>query len=167
MKTFNITTTAREVQPDELSLDDRELIEAAREATARSYAPYSKFHVGAAIRMADGRIVTGSNQENAAYPSSMCAERTAAYWAAAQYPGTAMKKIAIAAWTRLGHGENTPDSDCFQAMPISPCGACRQALLEYETLYGPIEVLLYGAEKTYILPSVKSLLPFSFISGSV
>ncbi|MDE6681304.1 MAG: cytidine deaminase, partial [Muribaculaceae bacterium] len=92
MKTFNITTTAREVQPDELSLDDRELIEAAREATARSYAPYSKFHVGAAIRMADGRIVTGSNQENAAYPSSMCAERTAAYWAAAQYPGTAMKK---------------------------------------------------------------------------
>lgn len=162
MKTFNITTLVKEVRPDELDSADRELIEAAKQATARSYAPYSKFHVGAAIRMADGRIVTGSNQENAAYPSGTCAERTAAYWASSQYPGMAMKKIAVAAWTRQGHDSATPDAECFQAMPISPCGACRQALLEYETLYGPIEVLLYGADKTYVLPSIKSLLPFSF-----
>lgn len=137
----------------ELNSRDRALVDAAREATGGSYAPYSRFSVGAAIELANGSIVTGANQENAAFPSSMCAERTAAYYASANHPGVAMTAIAIAA--RLS-------DDTFQRRPISPCGACRQALLEYEHLYGPIRVLLYGEEGIYELPDVASLLPFSF-----
>lgn len=162
MKEFTITTLIKECQPEELSETDRTLIEAAKEATSRSYAPYSKFHVGAAILMEDGSIVTGSNQENAAYPSGLCAERTAAFYASSAYPGMAMKKIAVAAWTQLNRPEGLTHDDYFQTSPISPCGACRQALLEYETLHGPIEVILYGRDKTYILPSIASLLPFCF-----
>lgn len=138
------------------------LADAARRASLSSYAPYSRFHVGAAILMADGNIVIGSNQENAAFPSSLCAERTAAYHASAAYPGVGMKAIAIAAWTRLGLPDDTPQQQCWQRQPISPCGACRQALLEYETLYGDMEILLLGADVAYLFPSVKSLLPFSF-----
>lgn len=162
MKEFTITTLIKECQPEELSEADRTLIEAAKEATSRSYAPYSKFHVGAAILMEDGSIVTGSNQENAAYPSGLCAERTAAFYASSAYPGMAMKKIAVAAWTQLNRPEGLTHDDYFQTSPISPCGACRQALLEYETLHGPIEVILYGRDNTYILPSIASLLPFCF-----
>lgn len=147
---------------EELSEQDRHLVDEAKEATRRSLATYSKFHVGAAILLDNGEIVIGSNQENAAYPSGTCAERTACYYASAQFPGVAMKKIAIAAWTRL-HGDGEGDwEDYFQLQPISPCGACRQALLEYENMYGPIEVILYGRKEIYILPSIKSLLPFSF-----
>ncbi|MBD5355851.1 MAG: cytidine deaminase [Bacteroides sp.] len=162
MKEFSITTLVKECTVDELTAADRELVAAAREATRRSYAPYSKFHVGAAIRMADDTIVTGANQENAAYPSGICAERTAAFYASASHPGMAMKKIAIAAWTNHDKPSDLPWEEYFQAMPISPCGACRQALLEYETKYGNIEVILNGKDKTYIFPSVGSLLPFSF-----
>lgn len=162
MKEFRITTLVKECSLNELDSSDRELVDAAREATRTSYAPYSGFHVGAALRMADGSIIKGSNQENAAYPSGLCAERTAAFYASASHPGMAMKKLAIAAWTKLRKPENLAWDDYFQSYPISPCGACRQALLEYETLYGPIEVILYGKDKIYILPSVKSLLPFCF-----
>ncbi len=162
MKEFKVTTLIKECQPEELSEADRTLIEAAKESTRRSYAPYSKFHVGAAILMADGSIVTGSNQENAAYPSGLCAERTAAFYASSAYPGMAMKKIAVAAWTKLDRPDGLPHSEYFQSEPISPCGGCRQALIEYEALYGPIEVILYGKDKTYVLPSVKSLLPLCF-----
>lgn len=152
MRTEKIVTEIKVMDYDELPASDRELVDVAKDMTSASYAPYSKFHVGAAIRMAGGAIVRGSNQENAAYPSGTCAERTACYQASALYPGEAMSKIAIAAGTG---GE-------FQRRPISPCGACRQALLEYETLYGPIEVILYGADEVYVLPSVASLLPFCF-----
>ncbi len=162
MKEFKITTLVKECLPDELDSLDHELVDAAREATRTSYAPYSGFHVGAALRMADGSIIKGSNQENAAYPSGLCAERTAAFYASASHPGTAMKKLAIAAWTRLHKPDNLEWEDYFQSAPISPCGACRQVLLEYETLYGPIEVILYGKEKIYIFPSIASLLPFCF-----
>lgn len=177
MKTFEIKIPVTELTVNELSAEDRELVEAAKEATKRSYAPYSKFHVGAAIRLDNGEIVTGSNQENAAYPSGTCAERTAGYYASSAHPGVPFRKIAIAAWTRLHADEKTSspsssfdsssDSDYeayFQASPISPCGACRQALLEYEALYGPIEVILYGSEKTWLFPSVSSLLPLTFTS---
>ncbi|MDE7402589.1 MAG: cytidine deaminase [Muribaculaceae bacterium] len=142
----------KECKYDELSAEDLELVKAARSMTANSYAPYSHFQVGAAIRMADGTIATGANQENAAFPSGTCAERTACYHAAASKPGMAMKKIAVAAFT---------DGD-FQEQPISPCGACRQALMEYEKLHGPIEVILCGRDSVYLLPSVASLLPFTF-----
>lgn len=152
MKTIRLETEIKVCGYDELGDEDRRLVDEARRMTETSYVPYSKFHVGAAILMADGSIAVGSNQENAAYPSGTCAERTACYHASAVHPGVAMKKIAVAAWTKGG----------FQRKPISPCGACRQALAEYEKLYGPIEVLLYGEECVYILPSVASLLPLTF-----
>ena len=126
MKDFEIRIPVKECTVDELPAADRRLVEEAREATRTSYVPYSHFHVGAAILMADGSVVRGSNQENAAYPSGICAERTAAFYASASHPGVAMKKIAIAAWTRLHTDGDCPWADCFQAMPISPCGACRQ-----------------------------------------
>ena len=112
--------------------------------------------------MDNGNIVLGSNQENAAFPSSLCAERTACFQASALYPGMPMRKIAIAAWTRLHQPEETPHELCFQKKPISPCGSCRQALLEYEAAYGPIEVLLYGRRRIAVLPSIASLLPLCF-----
>lgn len=157
-----IKTVYRECTLSDLSPEDRELVETAKEMTRNSYAPYSKFHVGAAIRMADGSIIRGSNQENAAYPSGTCAERTACYQASALKPGMPMKKIAIAAWTRLRQPEDASFESCFQKNPISPCGACRQALLEYEHKDGDIEVILYGADRILMLPSISSLLPFCF-----
>ena len=142
---------------DALPEPDRSLALRAIDMTRNSLAHYSHFHVGAAILMAGGEIVDGANQENAAYPSGLCAERTAAFYASARYPGVAMKKIAVAAATEAPDGTLS-----LQPQPISPCGACRQSLMEYEKLYGPIEVILCGSEATYVFPSVASLLPFSF-----
>lgn len=109
----------------ELSEDEARLVDHARRMTYHSYAPYSHFKVGAAILLDNGEIVTGSNQENAAFPSSTCAERTACYYAHSQYPDAAFKTIAIAA---------RGTDDAFVTEPIPPCGGCRQALLEYENL---------------------------------
>lgn len=162
MKNIEIRTEVDELTFDELSAKDRNLVECAKKMTATSYAPYSRFHVGAALLMENGETVTGSNQENAAFSPTMCAERNAVFQAGARYPGVRIVKIAIAAWTRLHKPDDTPDELCFQSRPISPCGVCRQALLEYETLYGDIEVILYGSECVYRLKSVKSLLPLSF-----
>lgn len=162
MENRTITTDYIECSYEELSAADRELVDAAKKATERAYAPYSKFHVGAAIRMENGEVVTGSNQENAAYPSGTCAERTACFFASSKFPGMPMKKIAIAAWTNM-HTDPMSDFEAgFQENPISPCGACRQALLEYETLYSDMEVILYGRKRIFIFPSVKSLLPLCF-----
>lgn len=162
MKEFNITIPVRAYAPEELPEADRALVEAARRATFSSYVPYSHFHVGAAIALADGSVQTGSNQENAAYPSGICAERNAVWGAAAAHPGVPMKTIAIAARCPENFPAGTPEDKCFQPKPISPCGACRQALLEYEHLYGPIRVLLYGTDEIYEFPSVASLLPYCF-----
>ena len=162
MKEKELTINIKVCDYSELNPQDRHLVDEAKEATRRSLASYSGFHVGAAILMDNGEIITGSNQENAAYSSGTCAERSACFYASARYPGVAMKKIAIAAWTRLHGKEDAPFEECFQEIPISPCGACRQALLEYEALYGPIEVILYGRKETYILPSVSALLPLCF-----
>lgn len=139
---------------EELADADRELVDKAREATHRSYAPYSHFYVGAAIRLDDGTVVTGSNQENVAFPSGTCAERTACYYAHSAHPDTAFNTIAIAA--RQADGSEI-------AIPVAPCGACRQALLEYELLAGhDVRVILVGSKDVYILPSVRALLPFAF-----
>ena len=139
---------------DELTDADAALVEAAREATARSYAPYSNFRVGAAILLDNGETVEGSNQENVAFPSGTCAERSACFYAHARYPQARFLKIAIAA--RGTDGE-------FTAVPTAPCGSCRQALLEYEMLAGrPVEVLLAGRDRVYRLPSVVATLPFAF-----
>lgn len=154
MKQLDITTTITVARYDELTADDRSLVEEAREATHRSYAPYSRFSVGAAILLDNGVTVTGANQENVAYPSGTCAERTACYYAHAAYPDARFTTIAIAARDTDGN---------FVATPIAPCGACRQALLEYETLAGhDVRVILTGTDELYILPSVRSLLPFAF-----
>lgn len=154
MNEFTITTRIEELAYDELSPAYAKLVETAREATFRSYSPYSQFRVGAAILLDNGVVVTGSNQENAAYPSGTCAERTACFYAHASYPDNRMIAIAIAA--RGTDGE-------YLYSPISPCGGCRQALIEYENLAGKsIKVLLAGAEKIYIVPSVSALLPLAF-----
>ncbi len=156
MNQFDITVTVTALNYDELSETDRNLIDLAKDATSRSYAPYSRFRVGAAIALDNGEVVVGSNQENAAYPSGTCAERSACFYAHARYPEAKFRTIAIAA--RNTDGNYTP-------IPTAPCGACRQALLEYETLAGaPVRVLLYGSETCYALPSVASLLPLCFTS---
>ena len=160
MKQLEIKTLIKECSFTELGETDRRLVERAKEATRNAYAPYSNYNVGAALLLENGETVAGSNQENAAYPSGLCAERTAVFYASASHPGVAVKKIAIAAWQDPGEGKDFEAG--FQKEPVSPCGGCRQALMEYEHLYGHIEVILYGSEKIYILPSVRSLLPLSF-----
>lgn len=159
MKERKITALIEEYKPDELPPRYCDLVDAAKAATQRAHAPYSKFHVGAAIRLANGEIVCGANQENAAFSAGTCAERSACFYAASQYPGVGFSQIAIAAYLEPEKPSEIPP---FQKTPISPCGVCRQALLEYEAMYGPIEVILYGAEAIYVLPSVKSLMPLSF-----
>ncbi len=139
---------------DELPADERALADMAMEATERSYAPYSHFRVGAAIALDNGVLVPGSNQENVAYPSGTCAERSACFYAHARYPEAKFVKIAVAA--RGTDGE-------FTTEPTAPCGACRQALLEYEVLAGhDVPLLLVGRDTIYRLPSVRSTLPFAF-----
>lgn len=154
MKTFEVKANVEELTPNELSKKELELVALAKKATYRSYAPYSNFRVGAAILLSNGEIITGANQENAAYPSGTCAERSACYYAGATYPDAKFEAIAIAA--RGTDGE-------FVAEPCSPCGACRQALLQYEMLAGKgVKVLLVGRDKIYRLDSIRSLLPFAF-----
>lgn len=161
MKERKITALIREYSPEELPAEYVELVDAAKAATRRAYAPYSRFHVGAAILLSNGEVVCGANQENAAFSSGTCAERSACFYASAQYPGIPFRKIAIAAYAEPA-GDPIPEVPPFQKSPISPCGSCRQSLLEYEALHGDIEVILYGADKIYILPSIKSLLPLCF-----
>ncbi len=154
MKEFDITAHITECGYDEVPEKYANIVREARRMTYSSYAPYSKFSVGASILLSDGSVVNGSNQENVAYPSGLCAERTAAYYAHSSHPEAKFMAIAIAARDTDGQ---------FCANPISPCGACRQALLQYEQLAGGnVEVVLCGREKAYLIPSVKSLLPFSF-----
>lgn len=154
MKEFQISVTVKAVSDNELDSSDRLLVGEAREATRRAYAPYSHFSVGAAILLSNGEIVTGSNQENAAFPSGTCAERTAAFYAHSRYPDTTFEAIAIAA---IGTDGKPVE------VPVAPCGACRQSLLEFETIAGhDVRILLVGADTVYLFPSVKSLLPLSF-----
>lgn len=139
---------------DELSIDDQLLLNAAKDALKGSYSPYSRFKVGAAVLLSNGKIETGANYENAAYPSGICAERTAVFHASATNPEARIEKIAIAAFT----------NDDFIDNPISPCGGCRQVLSEEEKRAGkPIKVLLYGKKGTMVIEEgMKALLPYSF-----
>ncbi len=139
---------------DELSIEDQKLMQKAHEAGQSAYAPYSNFSVGAAVLLENGEVVKGSNQENAAYPTGLCAERVAVFSAASQYPGIAFKTIAITAKSSKIAVDN----------PVTPCGDCRQAISEYEVLYNkPIRFLLMGETgKVLELKSVESLLPLSF-----
>ena len=139
---------------EELSLSDKELLEKAIAARENAYAPYSNFKVGAAVLMENGEVVIGNNQENASYPSGMCAERVAIYHAGAIYPGVTILAIAICAASE-NHVLN---------VPAGPCGDCRQAILEYENKQNsPISLLLQGEEgPVYKCGSLKDILPLSF-----
>ncbi len=138
---------------EELDEATRQLIEKAKAATRKSYVPYSHYSVGAAVLLADGQIVAGNNQENIAYPSGLCAERTAMFYANATHPDVAPVALAIAA--SFG-GE-------FVDEPITPCGSCRQVLAETEMRFKQdIRVLLYGKNRIYSVPSIKMLLPLAF-----
>ena len=158
MKEINLTSTMRSYSWDELSDEQRELVNVAKEQVKRSYCPYSHFHVGAAAKLSNGVVIRGCNQENAAYPSGLCAERSALFAAGAQYPEEPVTKLAIACYTG-GH---------FTKEPGSPCGACRQVMLETEHRYGgKMEVLLYGDECTYVFESAADLLPLTFVSENL
>lgn len=138
---------------EELTPEEQQLVEVARQATFRSYSPYSHFSVGASVLLANGVILSGSNQENAAYPSGLCAERTVLFYANSQYPNQPITMMAIAARSEKG----------FTEIPITPCGACRQVLAETERRFEqPIRILLYGETETIIIDGVKDLLPFLF-----
>jgi len=153
MKDLKITAVIKVYPFEELSKADQELVSAAKEATNRSYSPYSKFAVGAVAQLMDGTIVTGSNQENAAYPSGLCAERTTLFYANSQYPDQPVETLAVAARTEKD----------FINQPIPPCGACRQVMLETEIRYNhPFRILLYGKEGIYEIQRVGDLLPLSF-----
>ena len=140
---------------DELEAKDKELAQAAVEATELAYAPYSKFNVGAAVLFEDGVIIKGSNQENAAYPSGLCAERTALFYASASRPDKAIVSIAIAA------GQN----GILCPAPATPCGACRQVMAQYQLKGGrPMSVILVGGERIWVFDKVDDLLPLIFDS---
>lgn len=155
MKNISITSTFLVYESsDELSVEVKNLMEQAIEIRKKAYAPYSKFRVGAAILLDNGKVVLGSNQENAAYPSGLCAERVAIFQAGAIYPNAKILKIAISA---------TAD-DKEMTEPIPPCGACRQSIAEYEFRQDlPIEIYFMAAVgKVYKSDSLKNLLPLMF-----
>lgn len=156
MKDLEIKINVTFCQTDELATEHQELVRRAIEATRNSYAPYSRFHVGAALRLANGHIVIGANQENAAFPSGLCAERTAIFAAQAHYPDQSITALAIAARNDRGLTDT----------PVTPCGACRQVGLEMEGRYRqPIRVLLYGTKGVYTVQSMHDLVPLSFSDG--
>ena len=138
---------------DELNNEDKVLINSAKLAADRAYSPYSKFSVGAAVLLANGEIIQGNNQENAAYPSGLCAERVALFYANSKYPDVAVKAIAITA----------KKNNKFNSSPVPPCGSCRQVMLETETRFKtPIKIILFGENKIQIINKVSDLLPLDF-----
>jgi cytidine deaminase len=137
----------------ELPEADQKLVLAARDAALNAYAPYSGFHVGAALLLGNGEIVIGNNQENAAYPIGLCAERVALFHAHAKYPFEAVKVIAVTAFNSNG----------ILKEPVKPCGSCRQALVETEVRYKePVRIILDGTDKVQVFEGIDNLLPFAF-----
>ena len=139
---------------DLLDSESQYLIHKAKEAAANAYAPYSKFFVGAALLLEDGSVVAGNNQENAAYPSCMCAERVALYAASTLHHDLKITKLAVVA--RKSHGK--------ELLPAAPCGSCRQVLLEYEVRQQkPFQIVMQDQDHHWVIAaSAKSLLPFCF-----
>lgn len=142
----------------ELTEVDRQLILKAREASENAYAPYSNFLVGAAVLLANGKIIKGNNQENADFTDGLCAERVALFYAHATYPNIAVEALAVTA----------KNSNGLIAGPAQPCGSCRQVLVETESRYKqPIRLILDGAEKIMVFNGADNLLPFAFKPGSL
>lgn len=159
MKALTRTLSYHSLKESELGEQDALLVRLAKEATHTSYSPYSRFSVGAAVLLQNGEVITGSNQENASYPATTCAERCAMFYANARYPEVPAVAIAIAA--------RTPDG-AFTALPVSPCGVCRQVLVETQHRYRtPLRVLLYGREELLEFDSISDLLPFQFDGDSL
>ena len=138
----------------DLSLEEQSLVKQAKDALQSAYAPYSHFFVGAAVLLENGEVIIGNNQENAAYPSGLCAERVAIFHAGARFPGVPVKTIAISC-----KAQNQVITD-----PVSPCGACRQAIAEYETRYAsPIRIIMSGESgRVYVANTIEALLPLMF-----
>lgn len=158
MKNITITSEFKVYRYEELDKQDQELIDRAKKECETSYSPYSQFAVGAAAKLANGTIVSGSNQENAAFPSGTCAERTTLFYANSKYPDQPVDTLAVAAFTK----------GVFLDKPIPPCGACRQVVLEVEKRYKqPIRILLNGEEGIYECEGIADLLPLSFDSSSM
>ncbi len=138
---------------DQLPIDDKTLIMKARDAAKKAYAPYSGFRVGASVLLENGIIITGSNQENAAYPSGICAERTALFYASSQYPKVPIIAIAV----------STINISATSSDIAKPCGACRQVMAEYEDLAGkPLRIILDSTDKVVIVIGMDTLLPLRF-----
>ena len=136
-----------------LEQQDSELLKKAADAAKSAYAPYSNFNVGAAVRLSNGEVIAASNQENAAYPSGLCAERVAIFYAHARYPDSNIESIAV---TASVDGHLCED-------PTYPCGACRQVMAESENRSGkPIKIIIGGERITQVIDSVEGLLPFVF-----
>ncbi len=153
MKEKRLVLRIQEYSYDELDDEARMLVERARAAAGDAYAPYSAFRVGAALLLENGEVITGNNQENAAYPSGLCAERVAVFYAGAHYPGVAIVALALTAFRR----------DVITDEPAYPCGACRQVLLEAENRGNrDIRLIMAGRNKVETVGSVKELLPVSF-----
>lgn len=153
MEAKNLNVSFCVAKMEELDENDRLLVETAIEATERSYAPYSQFNVGAAVRLDNGVTIPGCNQENAAFGVTICAERSALFAAGAQYPDAKVMAIAIAARNEEG----------LLGKPISPCGTCRQAMVETEKRSGRrLRILLYGLECVYVIDGISTLLPLTF-----
>jgi cytidine deaminase len=138
----------------ELNEEDRKLFDAATDATSLSYAPYSKFYVGAAARLKNGEIIKGANQENASFPAGLCAEGTVLANAAVRFPGMAIDTLAI-----TFRSDNTPSDN-----PIAPCGICRQSLQEFRERTGePVRLIMGGKQgKVIVVEDASYLMPFSF-----
>jgi cytidine deaminase len=155
MQKLNLTISLEKYDNEhELTPIEQQLLNEARKATYKSYAPYSKFHVGAAVLLDDDQIITANNQENAAFPSGSCAEQSAIFWIGANHPDRKIKAIAVIA--RPGAGDD------FRG--VSPCGACRQAMLEYENRQSePIRLLMLGSDNQILISdSIGDLLPLKF-----
>ena len=142
----------------ELKEEERELVFAAREASKDAYAPYSQFHVGAALKLGNGMIFKGNNQENSSFTAGLCAERVALFYANAAFPDEPVKIIAVTAENSYG----------LIAHPVKPCGVCRQAMVETEVRFKqPIRIILDGKSKIQVFNGVENLLPFAFKPDSL
>ena len=174
---YSFTYTA--TTPDQLPADEQELCAQALEACEGSYAPYSNYHVGAAIRLSDGSVVTGANQENASYPCGTCAEHTALHYAQSAHPTLAVEAIAVGVRvqgfkSQESRVQEVQEFKKFESSKVQetrgesrevpyPCGMCRQALVEAEQRQGsPIKVIVVTPEQATVFPSAACLLPFAF-----
>ncbi len=154
MNKFEVKSEFKEYESlEELQKAEKRLVESAMESSHKAYAPYSEFKVGAAVLLSNDQIILGNNQENAAYPSGLCAERIAVFYANATYPDIPVTKLAI---TAIRKGKIVQE-------PITPCGSCLQVLLETQERYNQnIEILLYGSERILKADNVEQFLPMNF-----